>query len=167
MGVQENTKMRTLIPFVLFLQAQAQNSQVNQFYNITLIISEGDKIIQDSISHSQSVSNRYTILREAVYANETLQWDIESFDVMQKYLFDEIDATFEFITEQTELVVDLLYRTCWTFEPQFEKYVKETVDFCDTSYAASSLAAIDQTSRKFNQWSDTFDVWVLAFKYAI
>ena len=95
--------------------------KVNQFYNITLIISEGDKIIQDSISHSQSVSNRYTILREAVYANETLQWDIESFDVMQKYLFDEIDATFEFITEQTELVVDLLYRTCWTFEPQVIK----------------------------------------------
>merc|ERR1711868_101597 len=86
----------------------AQNTQVNQFYNVTLIISEGDKIIQDSISHSQSVSNRYRILREAVYANETLQWDIESFDVMQKYLFDEIDATFEFITEQTELMVDFI-----------------------------------------------------------
>merc|ERR1712227_786825 len=149
-----NKKMRTLISFLLFLQVHAQNTQVNQFYNVTLIISEGDKIIQDSISHSQSVSNRYRILRE-------------SFDVMQKYLFDEIDATFEFITEQTELMVDLLYRTCWTFEAQFEMYVKETIDFCDTSYAAPSLAAIDQTSRSFNQWSDTFDVWVLAFKYAI
>ena len=92
--------------------------KVNQFYNITLIISEGDKIIQDTISHSQSVTNRYRILREAVYANETVQWDIESFDLMQKYFFDEIDETLDFVTEQTELIVDLLYRTCWTFETQ-------------------------------------------------
>ena len=92
--------------------------KVNQFYNITLIISEGDKIIQDTISHSQSVTNRYRILREAVYANETIQWDIESFDLMQKYFFDEIDETLDFVTEQTELIVDLLYRTCWTFETQ-------------------------------------------------
>ena len=92
--------------------------KVNQFYNITLIISEGDKIIQDTISHSQSVTNRYRILREAVYANETVQWDIESFDLMQKYFFDEIDETLDFVIEQTELIVDLLYRTCWTFETQ-------------------------------------------------
>ena len=92
--------------------------KVNQFYNITLIISEGDKIIQDTISHSQSVTNRYRILREAVYANETVHWDIESFDLMQKYFFDEIDETLDFVTEQTELIVDLLHRTCWTFETQ-------------------------------------------------
>ena len=52
---------------------------------------------------------------------------------------------------------------------QFENYVQKWtgVDFCLTAYADGTLSDIDTTSNAIGQWADTFDVWVLAFKYAL
>ena len=41
------------------------------------------------------------------------------------------------------------------------------MDFCFTAYADGTLSDIDTTSNAIGQWADTFDVWVLAFKYAL
>jgi len=155
----------TLISLLSLVKAQ----DVNQFYNVTRLISDGDKMYQDSLSYVQSVNSNFEQLNAVIFVNGTFQSTFLSFDEIQQFFFGQIDDALTFTTDTIELFTDIMERACWTFTTQFENYVQKWtgVNFCFTSYADSTLSSVDNTANTIDQWADTFDVWVLAFKYAL
>ena len=108
--------MRAIILLSLLINVEAQD--VNQFYNVTRLISDGDKMYQDSLSYVQSVSSNYEQLNGVIFVNGTFQSTFLSFDEIQKFVFDEIDDALTFTTDSIELFVDIMERACWTFSSQ-------------------------------------------------
>merc|ERR1712123_447071 len=161
-------KMRGIIALLAIGVVHAQDSGINQFYNVTRLISDGDKIRQDTLSYVRSVGDDVVQLSETVFPNGTFDATFETFDESQKFVFEQLDNGFKFVTDTIDLVADLMERACWTFVAQFEQYVEPWtgVDFCTTSYIENTTTSIDELSKRVEQWADTTDVWVLAFKYA-
>ena len=104
----------TLIPLLSLAQAQ----DVNKFYNVTRLISDGDKMYQDGLRYVQSVSSNIEQLNAVIFANGTFQSTFLSFDEIQQFFFDQIDDALTFTTDTIELFTDIMERACWTFATQ-------------------------------------------------
>merc|ERR1712147_56736 len=130
---------------------------------------DGGKIRQDTISYVQSLGDDIDRLSDSILPNGTFDASFGSFDEIQKFVFEQIDNGLNFATDTINLVADLMERACWTFDTQFEQYIEpwSGVDFCSPSYIDNATSSIDQLSTRVEQWADTTDVWVLAFKYAL
>ena len=110
--------MRGIIALLAIGFVHAQDSGINQFYNVTRLISDGDKIRQETLSYVQSVGDDFVQLSKTVFQNGTFDATFESFDESQKFIFDLIDNGFNFVTDTIDLATDLMERACWTFVAQ-------------------------------------------------
>ena len=104
----------TLIPLLSLAQAQ----DVNQFYNVTRLISDGDKMYQDGLSYVHSVSSNIEQLNAVIFVNGTFEPTFLSFDEIQQFFFGQIDDALTFTTDTIELFTDIMERACWTFATQ-------------------------------------------------
>ena len=85
---------------------------------MTRLISDGDKIRQDTLSYVRSVGDDVVQLSETVFPNGTFDATFETFDESQKFVFEQLDNGFNFVTDTIDLVADLMERACWTFVAQ-------------------------------------------------
>lgn len=108
----------SVIALLAAVAVNAQEGGINQFYNVTRLISDGDKIRQDTISYVQSLGDDIDRLSDNIFPNGTFDASFGSFDEIQKFVFEQIDNGFNFAIDTINLVADLMERACWTFDTQ-------------------------------------------------